>query len=165
MTLDENQKQQIAQWIEEGLKLSEIQNRLVSEWDITLTYMEVRFLVDDLKLTPKDPDPPVAPDVAGQPPEPAQPTLPPAEKSPAPAAGMPEDSMSSGVSVTVDKLTKPGSLASGQVTFSDGNTAEWYLDQMGRLGLAPKQEGYRPSEADVKEFQVALEREITRAGL
>jgi hypothetical protein len=65
----------------------------------------------------------------------------------------------------VDTLTKPGSLASGNVTFSDGNSAEWYLDQMGRLGLAPKTEGYRPSAADVQEFQIALEREIRRSGL
>ena len=72
---------------------------------------------------------------------------------------------SAGVSVTVDSLTKPGSLVSGQVTFSDGNTAEWYLDQMGRLGLAPKTEGYRPSPADVQAFQAALETEIRRAGL
>jgi hypothetical protein len=56
-------------------------------------------------------------------------------------------------------------LVSGQVTFSDGNTAEWYLDQTGRLGLVPKTEGYRPSPPDIQKFQVALEREVTRAGL
>ena len=42
----------------QGAKLSEIQTRLASEFGLKLTYMEVRFLVDDLKLTPKDPEPP-----------------------------------------------------------------------------------------------------------
>src|SRR2546430_1927864 len=51
---DEAKKEKVAAWIEEGLKLSEIQNRLASELGVTLTYMEVRLLVNDLKLTPKD---------------------------------------------------------------------------------------------------------------
>ena len=46
-------------------------------------------------------------------------------------------------------------LASGKVTFSDGNRAEWYLDQAGRLGLVPQQQGYRPPAADVQQFQMA----------
>ena len=50
-----------------------------------------------------------------------------------------------GVSVGVDEIAIPGTLVSGKVTFSDGNTAAWHLDQTGRLGLAPKQPGYRPS--------------------
>src|SRR5262245_47517741 len=54
MNLDDAQKQKVTGWIKEGLKLSEIQCNLASEFGIHLTYMEVRFLVDDLKLTPKD---------------------------------------------------------------------------------------------------------------
>ncbi|MCU0788247.1 MAG: hypothetical protein MUC91_08670 [Verrucomicrobia bacterium] len=161
MNLDDNQKQQVAQWLDAGAKLSEIQSRLDSEFGLKLTYMEVRFLVDDMKLTLKDPEPsksadePAQPMVGGHKPEPAS-----------PLAGMkPDAKRAKGVSVTVDTLTKPGTLVSGKVTFSDGNMADWYLDQTGRLGLAPKTEGYRPSAADVQEFQVALEREITRAGL
>jgi transposase len=58
MNLDESQRQKVAAWIADGAKLSEIQTRLMSEFGLKLTYMEVRFLVDDLKLTPKDPEPP-----------------------------------------------------------------------------------------------------------
>jgi len=58
MNLDESQRQKVAAWIADGAKLSEIQTRLMSEFNLKLTYMEVRFLVDDLKLTPKDPEPP-----------------------------------------------------------------------------------------------------------
>ena len=58
MNLDDEQRKKVAEWIAQGLKLSEIQNRLGSELGLQLTYMDVRLLVDDLKLTPKDIEPP-----------------------------------------------------------------------------------------------------------
>ncbi|MCI0353134.1 MAG: hypothetical protein L0Z53_27255, partial [Acidobacteriales bacterium] len=61
MNLDDAQKQQVMKWVEEGLKLSEIQNKIMSELGLRLTYMEVRFLLDDLKLKPKDKEPPAQP--------------------------------------------------------------------------------------------------------
>ena len=63
--MTEEQRKLVAAWISEGAKLAEIQNRLIAEFGLRLTYMEARFLVDDLKLTPKDPEPPkvVAPPV------------------------------------------------------------------------------------------------------
>ena len=66
MTLDDTQRKKVAGWVQDGLKLSEIQNRITSELGLRLTYMEVRFLVDDLKLVPKDIEPkrPAAPLVA-----------------------------------------------------------------------------------------------------
>src|SRR5436190_17910660 len=68
MNLDEAQKRKVTAWIEEGLKLSEIQSKLASELGVKLTYMETRFLVDDLKLTPKDHAPPqAAKEISGQP--------------------------------------------------------------------------------------------------
>jgi hypothetical protein len=154
MNLDETQRQMVAKWISEGAKLSEIQKRLL-ELGIKLTYMEVRFLVDDLKLTPKDPEPPkvVAPPAA----DPAKLTV---EKNPAPEGTLP----ASGVSVSVDQITKPGAMISGTVKFSDGQIANWYLDQTGRLGVVPKQAGYKPSAADVQDFQLALQQEVAKLG-
>ena len=155
MNLTEEQRQRVTAWILEGSKLSEIQNRLLSEFKFKFTYMEVRFLVDDLKLTPKDPEPPkvVAPPAAS----PAKLT---AEKNPAPEGTLP----ASGVSVSVDQIAKPGAIVSGKVTFSDGQSADWILDQTGRLGVVPKQAGYKPSAADVQDFQVALQAEIAKLG-
>ena len=46
MNLDEAQRKAVADWIAQGLKLADIQNRLVSEFGLRLTYMEVRMLVD-----------------------------------------------------------------------------------------------------------------------
>jgi hypothetical protein len=125
------------------------------ELGIKLTYMEVRFLVDDLKLTPKDPEPPkvVAPPAAA-------PTKLTAEKNPAPEGTLP----ASGVSVSVDQITKPGAMISGTVKFSDGQIADWYLDQTGRLGVVPKTAGYKPSAADVQDFQLALQQEVAKLG-
>jgi hypothetical protein len=154
MNLDESQRQTVAKWISEGAKLSEIQKRLL-ELGTKLTYMEVRFLVDDLKLTPKDPEPPkvVAPPAT----DPAKLTV---EKNPAPAGTLP----ASGVSVSVDQITKPGAMISGTVKFSDGQIADWYLDQTGRLGVVPKVTGYKPTAADVQDFQTALQAEIAKLG-
>ncbi len=162
MSLDDAQRKKVAEWITQGLKLSEIQNRLAAEFKVNLTYMDVRFLVDDLKLTPKDPEPPPAPapttqatPAPGQ--SPPQPGVPPPE----PAAPM---SPGGTVTVTVDKLARPGALVSGKVTFSDGMQADWHLDQTGRLGLVPQKSGYRPPASDVDQFRAALEAELAKIG-
>ena len=68
MKLDDEQRKKVAEWIAQGLKLSEIQNRLGAELGLQLTYMDVRLLVDDLKLTPKDIEPPKPANTALQPP-------------------------------------------------------------------------------------------------
>ena len=88
MNLTDEQRQRVTAWILQGAKLSEIQNRLASEFGIKLTYMEARFLVDDLKLTPKDPEPPkvVAPQAATPAADPAKLTV---EKNPAPEGTLP----------------------------------------------------------------------------
>jgi hypothetical protein len=161
MKLDDTQRQTVAKWIEAGAKLSEIQNRLTTEFGLKLTYMEVRFLVDDLKLVPKDPEPPKTPET----PPPAQApaaTAAPADTAAPEAGGVPP--AAGKVAVTVDQITRPGSLISGKVTFSDGQIADWYLDQMGRLGVVPKQQGYKPSAADVQDFQLALQQEVAKLG-
>jgi hypothetical protein len=62
------------------------------------------------------------------------------------------------VRVTMDAVTRASALASGKVTFSDGETADWMLDQTGRLGLNPTKPGYRPTEADIMAFQSELQR-------
>lgn len=164
MKLDDAQKRQVEQWIKQGLKLSEIQSRLGNELGLRLTYMEVRLLVDDLKLTPADPAPPKE-EIKPQPPTP--PPNNPANNS----QGANDETISNNapnysaqVAVTVDQIARPGALVSGKVTFSDGQQAEWTLDQTGRLGLAPQQKGYRPSAIDVEQFQIGLQNELAKLG-
>jgi hypothetical protein len=162
MDLDESQRKKVAEWVAQGLKLSEIQNRLQSELSVRMTYMEVRLLVDDLKLTPKDVDVPKPLVSSLAVPGPAANAKPAQTATPA-AAGRP-GAKPAGVSVSVDQVARPGAVVSGRVTFSDGQKAEWYVDQMGQLGLAPQQQGYRPPATDVQQFQVALDAELSKMG-
>ena len=169
MKLDEAQRATVAGWIAAGSKLSEIQTRLASELGLKLTYMEVRFLVDDLKLVPKDPEPPkpVVPPPAAAPetipgPQPGgaqTPAAPLTVGEAVPAAGA-----RGNVVLTMDQVTRPGALVSGKVTFSDGAKADWYLDQRGRLGVVPVVQGYKPLPEDVEEFQIALQSELAKLG-
>ena len=158
MQLNDEQKQKVAAWIADGMKLSDIQNRLGEEFDLRLTYMDTRLLVDDLKLMPKDPPQPVEPKPAEVPAEPAAPS------ALSPDAVVPPAGEPGKVSLTVDTLARPGTMVSGSVTVSDGKTATWYLDQTGRLGVVPESQGYRPPEGDVEVFQAALDRELAKMG-
>ncbi len=162
MNLDEGQRKKVSEWIDEGAKLSDIQTRIGKEFGISMTYMDVRFLIDDLKLKPKDVEPaaPVtmaAPKQASS----ATPAKSPAAGSPAPAA---EGQIGGSVSVTVDQIARPGAVVSGRVIFSDGKGGAWLIDQAGRPGLVPDQQGYRPSQADIMEFQAQLQNELARLG-
>ena len=149
MNMDETQRKQVAAWIEEGLKIGDLQKRMEAQWGLRQTYLEVRLLVDDLKLTPKDPPPPKT------------------AAAPAAKAGEPlppPDLPASKVRLTVDQITRAGAMVSGKVKFSDGKSADWHLDQEGRLGLAPAEKGYKPSAADLQDFQAALQSELERKG-
>jgi hypothetical protein len=122
----------------------------------------VRLLVDDLKLTPKDVDIPKTPASLLAAPGPGA-NAKPAQATAPPAAG--RTGAQPGVSVSVDQVARPGAVVSGRVTFSDGQKAEWYVDQAGQLGLAPQQQGYRPPASDVQQFQMALDAELSKMGL
>ncbi|PYM14283.1 MAG: hypothetical protein DME18_07065 [Verrucomicrobia bacterium] len=166
MNLDDAQKRTVAEWIAQGLKLSEIQKRLGDELGVHLTYMEVRLLVDDLKLTPKDTEPAKPVELPGKALTPGSNALAEGRESSDRARGdeLAEEPVAGGVSVRVDQVTRAGALVSGSVTFSDGNSAAWYLDQFGRLGLAPKQQGYKPSATDLQTFQMELQNELAKLG-
>lgn len=153
-----------------GATLSDIQNGLRESHDVHLTYMEARFLMIDLNLTldenkPQEPEPPK--------PEP----VPQADQS-----GMageddlgyddgdefgdaPQPGGAANITFSADAITRPGSLASGEVGFSDGKQAKWYVDGQGRLGIVPPEPGYQPPPADVPEFQRRLAMEMRRLGM
>ncbi len=163
MQITDEQKQKVSAWIADGVKISDIQDRLAAECALRMTYMDVRMLVDDLKLVVKDPPAPVVEKVEPAAPEAA--VAAPAEvpslvSEPADSAAKP----ASKISLTVDQIAQPGTIVSGGVTFSDGKSAVWYLDQTGRLGVTPGEQGYRPPEGDVEEFQIMLDRELQKLG-
>lgn len=162
MNLDDAQRRKVTDWIEQGLKLSEIQTRLEKELELRMTYLDVRLLVDELKLMPKDPV--SAPKPPEQPAKPAQEGSdlkiapdPEPEPEPIPAVG-------GNVRVSVDQIARPGAVVSGKVTFSDGKTATWYLNEQGQLGLGTPEKGYRPPPGEIETFQLELQRELQKAG-
>lgn len=171
MELTQEQKQTISQWVREGASLSQVQTRIGSEFGVAMTYMDVRFLVLDLGVSVKDkpaPRPIAEPQLdvptAGEPADGDWPAddadlLPlPAGDEPASAAG------GASVSVSVDRIMKPGSLASGSVTFSDGVKASWSLDRFGRLALDAGRPDYRPGREDLMAFQTELQSTLARQG-
>tara|TARA_R100000027_G_scaffold8954_1_gene6473 strand:- start:42539 stop:43027 length:489 start_codon:yes stop_codon:yes gene_type:complete len=161
MELDASQKQQVAQWAAEGESLSNLQEKISTEFGVKMTYMETRFLIEDLEIDLS----------VGEPtPEEEETTE---EESSGEAteevvdledAGFDGATGSGRVSVSVDKITRPGSVVSGDVTFSDGKTAGWMLDQLGQLRLIPTEEGYQPGQDDIQAFQTALQAELQQQG-
>ena len=153
MKLSDPQKQTLAAWVESGMSLHEIQDAIAREWQGNLTYLEVRFLLDDnnLVLQPKKEREAAAREAAAQakPGEPEDGHFTAVDEGPAAIPGR--------VHVSLSPVQRPGSVMSGTVTFSDGERAQWQLDQMGRLGLIPERSGYRPSQEDVADFQTELQ--------
>jgi len=163
MNLDDAQKQQVIAWLQQGATLAELQKRLETTFGLRLTYRDVKFLVSDLDVLPKDVEPTAPTDLTGRNPKaPGAPHAPAVdgarepETAPTPPAAR--------VRISVDQLTRAGAVVSGNVTFSDGKSAVWSIDQMGRLGIAPQDKGHRPSSADLQEFQMLLEQELARHG-
>jgi hypothetical protein len=160
MKLDPSQQEQVAKWAADGDSLSDIQKKIATELGLKMTYMETRFLVEDLEvpLSDGEPEEPEAKeeDVAADPSSEDAVDL--------EDAGFDGKAGSGRVSVEVDKITRPGAVVSGDVTFSDGKSATWMLDQTGQLRLVPAEEGYQPGEDDIQAFQTALQAELQKQG-
>jgi hypothetical protein len=141
--LTQEQKDSLHAEAAAGATLSDLQRHLKESFGISATYMDMRFIVLDLGIelvAPKAEEPEAVKPADGEVLE---------EKKPVPPAD-------GEVSVSVDSITLPGTLVSGKVTFSDGETGIWMIDQSGRPGLDPDKPGYRPSQEDVMAFQTKL---------
>ena len=193
MSLTPEQKSAVSTWIAAGDNLSAVQKKLREQFQLSLTYMDVRFLVDDLDLTLKDPAPKAdTSDVTkAKAPAPAAKAPAPAEKKglldkakeklglgKTPASDATEDldadlaeedalpPAPGNVVVELDALTlSPGAIASGTVTFSDGVTGKWVVDQYGRPGFTSiSQPGYRPTPEDGQAFMQELDAALRQKG-
>jgi hypothetical protein len=146
----------VSAWVAEGATLSQIQERLSSQLEVSMTYMDVRFLVDDLNLALIEKEEPKQPEVVA-----AEATP---EEAAAPAAAAPTAQGAGAVTVEVDTIAQPHAMVSGHVTFSDGEKADWYIDHQGRPGMAARTPGYRPTPQDITAFQVKLDAALRQAG-
>jgi hypothetical protein len=150
---DQERNQLIAQKLGEGMSLSDLQKLLAREHNLPMTYLELRLLAADLPVKWKK--------------------EPPRKPEPVKAAVLDEDADDDDddggpphgrTVVTVSKLVRPGAAMSGEVTFASGAKAEWFLDAMGRLGLNPAPDSKRPTQDDVRVFQVELQRKLSGMG-
>jgi len=158
--LSEEQKQALHRWAEEGASIADLQKRLQEEYEVKITYMDARFLVLDLGISIRAEESEGGDEPSGEPTgEPAPESSLLQEDEPAAPAGG-----GGKVSVTMDSVAVPGALVSGKVSFSDGESAVWMLDQMGRPGLDPDTPGYRPSQEDVMAFQKQLSELVRQQG-
>ena len=143
---DEDRDKLIGQMLDEGQGLSEIQKHLESEHSYKITYMDLRLLAADLEVNWKKIDdiknPPVVEDDD-------------AETESLDAELLPDETV-----VEVSPFVRPGAMFSGDVTFKSGIKAEWYVDSMGRLGLNPRNEEDQPSEEEIADFQMKLQKEL-----
>ena len=170
MTLTPEQKQAVSDWVAAGDNLSAVQKKLTEQFKISMTYRDVRFLVDDLGLELKNAAPKKdASDVSK--PAPVAPLPPPADEAGAlppgefaEDEGVPAAPAAGAFSLEIDRIMRPGTMVSGTVNFSDGVSGKWALDQQGRLMLDTPQKGYQPSPADLQAFQRELQVQLQRQG-
>ena len=166
--LTQEQQEAVIQWAKEGANLNDIQSRLKTQFSLTLTYLDARLLITDLGIKlqekkkdaeqPKQEAPAAPPQAAGQDFEEDQDLeVLPADQGLGKGGG-------GSVKVHVDQIAVPGAMVSGRVTFSDGKSAVWYLDQYSRLGLKGAEPGYQPPPSDIPLFQAELDRALQQAG-
>lgn len=143
----------IADRLNEGLSLSEVQRRLADELGIKLTYLDLRLIVADLEVDWAKQEPPT-----------------PAKEAKTPTDtdlldDTPDEEPGRGrTRVTVSKLVRPGTAMSGDVVFASGARGEWFVDAMGRLGLNPAEGSGKPTQEDIREFQIELQRVLSGGG-
>lgn len=151
--LSDEQVAKLHEWAAEGDQLADLQKKLKEEFQLNVTYMDMRFAALDLNLAIKSEEV--------------------AEPEPDSAVESELLSAASGggfgsVSVSVDQVTRAGAMVSGKVKFSDGENGMWMIDSMGRPSLDPNTAGYQPTEADLIAFQgelrTALENETGGMG-
>lgn len=191
MKLTDLQEEQVRGWVASGLGIGGVQTKLEKEFGISMTYMDVRFLIDDIGAEIKEPEKKA--DLSG--------ALQNAGALPDAADALQEglggsasgdvagDSLSGegadvgrvgagghfdggenlsegraeGVNISVDELPKSGCVASGSVVFSDGGSAKWAVRRDGGLDFAPEVDGYMPPTQDIGEFENKL-REVMGGG-
>lgn len=136
-------KKLIKSHLDEDLTLNEIHKLLSTEHDVKITFMELRLIsseIEDMdwgKFDPKAEEEDEEENEVREAPVPVEATQ-----------------------IEISNIQRPGTMASGTVTFLSGLKGEWYVDTMGQLGLNMANDDDKPSEEDMQDFQVQLQRQI-----
>jgi len=149
----------IVESLNSGMSLSDVQQQLAEQFEIRMTYLDLRMLAAGLAVDWKKQDKPVP--VAK--PEPADTPLATDDSAVMDndAVDLADQPATSGkTKVSVNKLVRPGMSLNGEVTFASGASGEWYVDNMGRLGLSLAENSSKPTPEDVQEFQTELQKAL-----
>ncbi len=161
-------KRFMVEQLQQGLSLSEIQKLVNDQFKVKMTYMDIRILASELDTIDwKALDPRAQAEAAkkakeeseAKAAEAAAPGPVGAEEVPGTAAA---PAGQGSTVVELSKIARPGMMLSGTVKFASGSTADWYVDQMGRLGLE-NLKGEKPTPEDVEAFQIELENVARKA--
>ena len=155
-------KEFVAGELAQGISLSDIQTHINAEFKLNMTYMDVRILASTLEVDWQSLDPNAKKSVPDEAPEVPADAAAMDEAPEVPADEVQEETGISGDTVVeVSKLARPGMMLSGTVKFASGSTAEWYVDNMGRLGLE-NLVGEKPTQEDIEKFQVELDKAVRK---
>lgn len=151
-------KQFIADKTAAGMSLTAIQDALSAQ-GVKIRFMELRLLAAEIESVLEKKEAEKAAAAAPAPEEKK------AEEAPASAPAEPASPAPDGAAkvrgattVSVSPIQRPGFVVSGSVSFGSGVTADWYVDQTGRLGL--DNASGQPDEQDIQEFQIELRKEL-----
>ncbi len=152
--------------LNQGMSLSDVQKELAEQFDIRMTYLDLRMIAAELEVDWKKQDKPAPAKKAEVVEEDAaevqdedwneeeEENSDLADKAgDAPAA-------SGKTKVTVSKLVRPGAAISGDVEFSSGAKGDWYVDNLGRFGFNPAEGSGQPNQNDLREFQMELRKAL-----
>ena len=153
--LENDIKLYMASRIAEEVSLSDIQNEVNEKFAQKLTYMDIRILASGLDIDWQARAKAKAEEEKAAEEENAA-----SQETPAQEENAADENASDGKTVVeVSKLMRPGTALSGTVKFASGSTADWYIDQTGRLGLE-NLVGEKPTQEDIQQFQVELEKAV-----
>ena len=136
-------KKIIAQELNNGLTLSQIQDLLKEEYDYQITFLDLRLMaaevesIDWKSLEVSDEDETEA------------------KEDDCSKDEVPPVNTTGETQIEVSSLVRPGALTHGTVNFISGAKAEWILENTGRLGL--DNIVGKPTENDLADFQVKLQ--------
>ena len=150
-------KQFIADKTAAGMSLTAIQDALSAQ-GVKIRFMELRLLAAEIESVLEKKEAEKA--AAAPAPEEKKAEEAPASAPAEPASPAPDGAakVRGATTVSVSPIQRPGFAMSGSVSFGSGVTADWYVDQTGRLGL--DNASGQPDEQDIQEFQIELRKAL-----
>lgn len=184
MATDQQRNAFIQKCLSEGMTLSQVQDQLMQQFGLHMTYMELRMLTAELQvdwdkqdakaeatrasILPNEakakaaakasPASDTVPEEGALPGEEEYPPCP--EENAAPADTPASDALRGATTVELSKVVRPGASLSGTVKFGSGASGEWYVDAYGRLGFNPDEGSSQPDQQDIQEFQTELQKAL-----